>query len=57
MAENRVTQIVGQALFTTTTAELRLTQIVGELLYTVENGPPDPPLTFRPGAYGVQIID
>lgn len=56
MAENRVTQIVGQSLFLNDST-IHLTQVVGQILYTIGDGPPDPPLVFKPGAYGVQIID
>ena len=58
MAENRVTQIVGQTLHEHD-SELRLTQIVGQVLYTADGGigTPDPPKVFKPGGYGVQILD
>lgn len=58
MATNRVTQIVGQTLYgdSSTDTQMFLTQIVGQILYAAV-APPDPPTGFRPGGFGVQIID
>jgi hypothetical protein len=57
MAENRLTQIAGQILYESDSA-VRFTQIAGQILYPLFSVPiPDGPQIFKPGGFGVQIID